>query len=66
MKTKQYIKGSIHKEVLGVVGILFIIELILGVFFTDAFGAAMSKMIYLVGDAFGWWIDLCAVLARCV
>ena len=63
MKTKQYIKGSIHKEVLGVVGILFIIELILGVFFTDAFGAAMSKMIYLVGDAFGWWIDLCAVLA---
>lgn len=63
MKTKQYIKGSLHKEVLGVVGILFIIELILGVFFTDAFGTVMSKMIYLVGDTFGWWIDLCAVLA---
>lgn len=63
MKTKQYAKGSVHKEVLVVVGILFIIELILGVFFTDAFGAVMSKMTYMVGDNFGWWIDMCAVLA---
>ena len=63
MKTKQYIKGSIHKEVLGVVGILFIIELILGVFFTDAFGAAMSKMIYLVGEALAGGLTFCAVLA---
>lgn len=63
MKTKHYVKGSIHKEVLGAVGILFMIELILGVFFTDAFGAVMSQMTYLIGDNFGWWIDLCVVLA---
>lgn len=63
MKKKQYVKGSIHKEVLSIVGILFLIELILGVFFTDAFGNIMSEMTYLIGDKFGWWIDLCAVTA---
>lgn len=63
MKTKKYVKGSIHKEVLSVIGILFVIEIILGVFFTDAFGTVMSKMIYVVGDTFGWWINLCAILA---
>ncbi|WP_304507611.1 BCCT family transporter [Anaerotignum sp.] len=63
MKKRKYVKGSIHKEVLGVVGTLLIIEIVLGVFFTDAFGAVMSKMIYFVGDNFGWWIDMCAVMA---
>lgn len=63
MKIKEYVKGSIHKEVLGVVGTLLMIEIILGVFLTDTFGDAMSKMTYWVGDKFGWWIDLCAVLA---
>lgn len=63
MAQKQYVKGSIHKEVLGVVGTLLMIEIVLGVFFTDAFGAVMSNMIYLVGDNFGWWIDMCALLA---
>lgn len=63
MKKIDYTKGSFHKEVLGVVGTLLVIEIVLGVLFTDAFGKAMSKMTYLVGDNFGWWIDLCALLA---
>ncbi len=63
MKKKTYIKGSIHKEVLSVIGILFAIEILLGVFATDTFGAVMSKMMYLVGDNFGWWINLCAMFA---
>lgn len=62
MMKKHYIKGSAHKEVLSVIGTLFVIEIILGIFFTDAFGSVMSKMIYIVGDHFGWWINLCAVL----
>lgn len=62
-KCKKYIKGSIHKEVIAVVGLLLLVEIILGAFFTDGFGAVMSKMTYVVGDNFGWWINLCAMFA---
>lgn len=62
-KKKQYVKGSIHKEVLRVIGILFLIEIIFGMFFTEQFGSLMSKMTYFIGDNFGWWINLCVILA---
>lgn len=55
-------KGKIYKEVLIVLGALLLIEIILGVFFTKQFGNVMSNMIYLVGDNFGWWINLLAVV----
>lgn len=54
-------KGKIYKEVLFILGGLLLVEIILGVFFTDEFGAVMSNMIYLVGDNFGWWINILAV-----
>lgn len=54
-------KGKIYKEVLFILGGLLLVEIILGVFFTDEFGTVMSNMIYLVGDNFGWWINILAV-----
>ena len=43
-KTK---KGKIYWEVLIVIGALLLIEIVLGIFFTDQFGAVMSNMLYL-------------------
>ena len=54
-------KGKIYKEVLIVLGLLLAVEIILGIFFTDSFGKVMTQMIYIVGDNFGWWINLLAV-----
>lgn len=54
-------KGSIYKEVLLVLGLLLLVEIILGAFFTDSFGKVMTQMIYIVGDNFGWWINLLSV-----
>ncbi len=42
-KTK---KGKIYWEVLIVIGALLLIEIVLGIFFTDQFGAVMSNMLY--------------------
>ena len=39
------------------------VEIILGIFFTEKFGFVMSKMLYLIGDYFGWWINLLAVFS---
>lgn len=36
-------------------------EIVCGIFFTNQFGAAMSNMLYWVGDNFGWWINLLTV-----
>lgn len=58
-KTK---KGKIYWEVLIVIGALLLIEIVLGIFFTDQFGAVMSNMLYWVGDNFGWWINLLSVV----
>ena len=58
-KTK---KGKIYWEVLIVLGALTAIEIVLGIFFTDQFGAVMSNMLYWVGDNFGWWINLLSVV----
>ncbi len=55
-------KGTLYKEVLFVLAALLFVEIIAGVCFTDQFGALMSNMIYLVGDNFGWWINLLAVI----
>lgn len=55
-------KGKLYKEVLVVIGALLLIEIILGVFFTEQFGIAMSNMLYWVGDNFGWWINLLSVI----
>lgn len=55
-------KGKIYKPVLITLGVLLLIEMIFGVFFTDQFGRLMINMIYLVGDNFGWWINLLAVV----
>lgn len=55
-------KGKIYKSVLITLGVLLLIEMIFGVFFTDQFGRLMINMIYLVGDNFGWWINLLAVV----
>lgn len=58
---EEKLKGTIYKEVLTVIGLLLAAEIILGVFFTQQFGAAMSTMMYWVGDNFGWWIDLLSI-----
>jgi len=55
------LKGTIYKEVLTVIGLLLTAEIVLGVFFTKQFGAAMSTMLYWVGDNFGWWINLLSI-----
>lgn len=56
-------KGRIYKQVLFILGVLLLVEIIFGVFLTEQFGALMQNMIYLVGDNFGWWINLLAVSA---
>lgn len=56
-------KGKIYKEVLLILGALLVLEIIFGVFFTGQFGALMVNMIYIVGDGFGWWINLLTVIA---
>lgn len=58
---EEKLKGTIYKEVLTVIGLLLAAEIILGVFFTQQFGAAMSTMMYWVGDNFGWWINLLSI-----
>lgn len=55
-------KRTLYKEVLFVLAALLFVEIIAGVCFTDQFGALMSNMMYLVGDNFGWWINLLAVI----
>lgn len=55
-------QGKIYKSVLLVLGALLLIEIIFGVFFTKQFGALMVNMLYLVGDNFGWWINLLSVI----
>ncbi len=55
-------KGTIYKEVLYVILGLLVLEIIFGVFFNDQFGVIMEKMIYVVGDNFGWWINILSVL----
>lgn len=55
-------KGTLYKPVLIAIGILLLIEIIMGIFFQSTFGALMSKMLYWVGDKFGWWINLLSVL----
>ena len=54
-------KGKIYKPVLFTVGALLLIEIIFGVFFTEEFGSLMVNMMYIVGDNFGWWINLLCV-----
>ncbi|SDX31457.1 BCCT family transporter [Eubacterium barkeri] len=61
METKEQ-KGKIYKGVLITIVAALVIEIIFGVFFTEQFGAVMSNMIYIVGDIFGWWINLLAVI----
>ena len=61
---EEKLKGKLYKEVLIVIGLLLTIEIILGIFFTEKFGFVMSKMLYLIGDCFGWWINLLAVFFR--
>lgn len=51
-------EGKLYKEVLVLLAALLLAEIIIGVFFTDQFGALMSNMIYWIGDGFGWWINL--------
>lgn len=60
---EEKLKGKLYKEVLIVIGLLLTIEIILGIFFTEKFGFVMSKMLYLIGDYFGWWINLLAVFS---
>ena len=55
-------KGKIYKPVLFTVGALLLIEIIFGVFFTEEFGNLMVNMMYIVGDNFGWWINLLCVI----
>lgn len=55
-------KGKVYKEVLLVLAALLVAEIIIGSLFTEQFGAVMSNMIYFVGDQFGWWINLLAVV----
>ncbi len=55
-------KGTLYKEVLFVLAALLFAEIFIGLCFTDQFGALMSNMIYLVGNNFGWWINLLAVI----
>lgn len=54
-------KGKIYKPVLIVIVAALLVEIVCGILFTDQFGAVMSKMLYWVGDNFGWWINLLAV-----
>lgn len=54
-------KGKIYKPVLIVIVAALLVEIVCGIFFTEQFGAVMSKMLYWVGDNFGWWINLLAV-----
>ena len=54
-------KGKIYKPVLIVIVAALLAEIVCGILFTDQFGAVMSKMLYWVGDNFGWWINLLAV-----
>ncbi|MDO4287216.1 MAG: BCCT family transporter [Eubacteriales bacterium] len=54
-------KVKLYKPVLIVIVAALLIEIIVGIFFTEQFGAAMSNMLYWVGDHFGWWINLLAV-----
>ena len=54
-------KGKIYKPVLIVITAALLAEIVCGIFFTNQFGAAMSNMLYWVGDNFGWWINLLAV-----
>lgn len=61
MKTQE--KKKIYKPVIFVLGALLLVEIIFGAFFTDRFGALMQNMIYIVGDNFGWWINLLSILA---
>lgn len=55
-------KGKIYKPVLFTVGALLLVEIIFGVFFTEDFGNLMVNMMYIVGDNFGWWINLLCVV----
>ena len=55
-------KGKIYKPVLFTVGALLLVEIIFGVFFTEDFGNLMVNMMYIVGDNFGWWINLLCVI----
>ena len=54
-------KGKIYKPVLIVITAALLAEIVCGIFFTNQFGAAMSNMLYWVGDNFGWWINLLTV-----
>lgn len=60
---EEKLKGKLYKEVLIVIGLLLTIEILLGIFFTEKFGFVMSKMLYFIGDSFGWWINLLAVFS---
>ena len=55
-------KGKLYKPVLFTVGALLLVEIIFGVFFTEDFGNLMVNMMYIVGDNFGWWINLLCVV----
>jgi len=63
LKTQEKEKKKIYKPVIFVLGALLLVEIIFGAFFTEQFGALMQNMIYIVGDNFGWWINLLSVLA---
>lgn len=55
-------RGKIYKPVLIILASLLLIEIVFGVLFTEQFGALTAKLMYVVGDNFGWWINLLAVL----
>lgn len=55
-------KGKIYKQVLFVIIGLLLLEIIFGVFFTGQFGALMQNSMYVIGDNFGWWINLLCVI----
>ncbi|MGI6110590.1 MAG: BCCT family transporter, partial [Eubacteriaceae bacterium] len=55
-------KGTIYKSVLYTILALLLIEIIFGTLFTQQFGDLMSNMMYVIGDNFGWWINLLCVL----
>lgn len=43
--------------------IILTVEILFGMFFTEKFGTLLNSTTYWVGDNFGWWINILAVLS---